>query len=93
LRGKARKEMQERLFDLYGGRCFECRKKLRIGKNFTLDHIVAKSSDGAWLPTNLQPFCRKCQVKKRDLPVETIVCALHMYLRPAPSDGYDGLVW
>ena len=93
LRGKARKEMRQRIFDLYGGRCFECRKKLRIGKNLTLDHIVAKSRNGGWLPINLQPFCRRCQEKKKDLPVETVVFALDMLLRPAPSDAYDGLVW
>ena len=93
LRGKRKKEMQERIFGLYGGRCFECHKKLRIGKNFTFDHIVAKSRDGVWLPTNLQPFCRRCQDKKGNLPVETVIFALDMFLRPPPSDAYDGLVW
>jgi HNH endonuclease len=93
LRGKTKKEMQARLFDLYGGRCFECKRKLRIGKTLTLDHIEPQSSGGAWLATNLQPFCEKCQQKKGSLPSETVIVALDMYLRPPPSDAYDGLVW
>jgi hypothetical protein len=27
------------------------------------------------------------------LPAETVIVALDMYLRPPPSDAYDGLVW
>jgi 5-methylcytosine-specific restriction endonuclease McrA len=93
LRGKAKRREQERVLALYGGRCFECRKKLKIGKNLTLDHIVPRSRGGTWLTTNLQPFCHDCQQKKADLPVEVIKIALDMLLRPPPSESYDGPVW
>jgi HNH endonuclease len=93
LRGKAKREMQARLFGLYGGRCFECKRELNIGKNLTLDHIEPQSLGGPSLATNLQPFCDDCQQKKGDLPAETVVVALDMNLRPPPSDAYSGLVW
>lgn len=93
LRGKVRKKEQERLLSVYGGRCFECGKELKLGKNLTLDHVVPRSRGGTWLTTNLQPFCEGCQIKKADLPVETIKVALDMLLRPAPSDKYDGPIW
>lgn len=93
LRGQARKEEQKRILELYGGRCFECGKKLKLGKDLTLDHIVPQSRDGRWLTTNLQPFCAGCQGKKADLAVETVTVALDMPLRPPPSDSYEGPVW
>jgi hypothetical protein len=93
LRGKSRKKEQERLLSLYGGRCFECGTELTLDKNLTLDHVVPRSRGGTWLTTNLQPFCEGCQIKKADLPFETIKVALDMLLRPAPSDSYDGPIW
>jgi 5-methylcytosine-specific restriction endonuclease McrA len=93
LRGKVRKQEQQRLLTLYGGRCFECGKRLKVGKSLTLDHIVPESRGGRWLATNLQPFCAECQEKKADLPVETVTVALDMLLRPSPSDSYEGPIW
>jgi 5-methylcytosine-specific restriction endonuclease McrA len=64
-----------------------------VGESLTLDHIVAEAQGGTWETINLQPLCRACQNKKADLPVETVVVALDMLLRPLPSDSYDGPVW
>lgn len=93
LRGKAKKEMQARLSELDSCRCFECRKRLRVGKNFTLDHIQPQSLGGQAFAINLQPFCYRCQREKKDLPAKTVTVALDMLLRPPPSDSYEGSIW
>ena len=93
LRGGAKRKMQARLFELYGARCFECRKKLKLGKSLTLDHIEPKSRGGRAVATNLQPFCDDCQQKKKNLPAEIVVVALDMLLRPPPSDSHEGQIW
>jgi HNH endonuclease len=88
LRGK-RKEKRGRLAKIYGGRCFECGKRRKL----TLDHIEPRSRGGTSLTTNLQPLCHECQEKKANLPPEKVLVALDMFLRPPPSDTFDGLVW
>jgi hypothetical protein len=92
-RGTAWKREQERVVSSYGARCFECGAVLTARESLTLDHIIARAKGGTWETINLQPLCRVCQNKKADLPVETVVVALDMRLRPSPSDSYDGPVW
>jgi hypothetical protein len=89
LRGSTKKKVRERLAKIYGGRCFECGKRRKL----TLDHIEPKSKGGAWVTTNLQPFCHECQKKKADRKPVKVLMALDMLLRPPPSDSFDGLVW
>lgn len=59
----------------------------------TLDHIVARAHGGEAVPLNLQVLCESCNQKKKDLAVMTMEIALDFPLRPAPSDGYEGLIW
>lgn len=89
LRGRTKQKVRERLAKIYGGRCFECGKRRKL----TLDHIEPQSRGGTWLTTNLQPFCQECQRKKANCPPVKVVVALDMFLRPPPSDSFDGLVW
>ncbi|HEY7414706.1 MAG TPA: HNH endonuclease signature motif containing protein [Ktedonobacteraceae bacterium] len=93
LRGKARRQKQERVVELYGTRCFECGTELTIGETLTLDHILARHHGGTWDTINLQPFCKSCQDKKANSPVQTITVALDMLLRPPPCDSFEGPVW
>ena len=92
-RGASWKREQQRVIESYGQCCFECGVPLTVGETLTLDHIVAQSREGGWETINLQPMCRTCQNKKADLPVETLVVALDMLLRPLPSDSFEGTVW
>jgi hypothetical protein len=80
LRGKSRKKEQERLLALYGGRCFECGKKLKLEKGLKLDHIVPKSCGGTWLTTNFQPFWAGSQQEGRPSRGST-VCAKNVASR------------
>jgi HNH endonuclease len=88
-RGKAERQ---RIAELYGFRCFECRTPLDES-NLTLDHVVSKSKGGPTVCLNLQPLCSRCNQEKRDLPVENIKIALDMLLRPAPSDSFSDPIW
>ena len=92
-RGTARKRRRERVVSAYGASCFECGTVLTMGESLTLDHIVPRARGGTWETINQQPLCLGCQKKKADLPVETVLVALDMLVRPLPSDSYDGPVW
>ena len=53
--------------DLYGWRCFYCRRELSIG-TLTMDHRIPLSRGGSHWPANLVPACKGCNSGKRDRP-------------------------
>jgi 5-methylcytosine-specific restriction endonuclease McrA len=84
--------MRDAVLRGFGGRCGGCRRRL-TPTNTTLDHIVAKSKGGLTEMTNLQPLCERCNGKKGDSEVEVVDVVLTFPLRPAPSDGFEGVIW
>ncbi len=80
---------QELIKDLYGSRCFSCKKK----RSLHIDHINPRSNGGDGIFRNLQPLCEPCgQVKANKIPEEVTVHN-SMYFGPYPSDAYEGLFW
>ena len=68
-------------------------EELTVGESLTIDHVVAKAQGWYLGDHKLATAVSRLQNKKADLPVETVVVALDMLLRPLPSDSYDGPVW
>ena len=60
------------LYELCGGCCPNCGRQLQNRRSkeqdsyMTIDHIVPKSYAGSNHLSNLQPLCRKCNMKKSD---------------------------
>jgi len=80
---------QQLIEDLYGNRCFSCKKK----RPLHIDHINPRSNGGDGIFRNLQPLCEPCGQAKANRTPEEIAVHDTMYFGPYPSDGYEGLFW
>lgn len=71
-----RKRAEQRVFLSYDDKeminsrnrykCACCGKTLRVGKNFTVEHIIPLSQGGTNKPENLIGLCKKCNDEKAD---------------------------
>lgn len=54
-----------------GGMCLYCLKDMHSAdpRDVTLDHVTPRSSGGTDDPRNLVSCCRRCNCRKRDLPL------------------------
>ncbi len=84
--------MKEAVLRGFGGRCASCKKRLTLAQ-VTFDHVVPTAKGGRTEITNLQVLCQPCNGAKADHDVEAVDVELTFPLRPAPSDGYEGVIW
>lgn len=82
---------KELIRKIYGGHCFGCKVQIPSGAKFELDHIHSLDKSGTDSFINFQPLCLKCGSKKRNSAIMRFSLALDMYLRPAPSDSFEGI--
>jgi len=61
---KAPPRVRVRVFDAKGGRCHRCRRKLRPGDHWTLEHVKALINGGANRENNLDITCDWCLPEK-----------------------------
>lgn len=87
-RGRIPSWMKKAVREVFGTVCGECG-----GSATTLDHIVARARGGLNEVVNLRPLCEPCNGKKADHPVDPVQIILTFRLCPAPSDGYEGIIW
>lgn len=52
------------MFHAKGGTCHVCKRKLRPGDDWDLDHMIALSSGGSDDDSNLAPICEGCHALK-----------------------------
>lgn len=90
--GKPPKWMKGAVLRAFGNKCPGCRKRLTPDA-VTIDHVVATSKGGRSEVANLQPLCQPCNAAKGDQDVESVDVMLTFALRPAPSDGFAGVIW
>lgn len=53
-----------RVFLSYSGACYHCKRILRPGDDWALDHIVALINGGSHEEKNLAPICEPCHTLK-----------------------------
>lgn len=58
-----RREIKERLIELYGARCRICRHNFER-EHLTIDHVTPRRNGGSNRMNNLQLLCRDCHNKK-----------------------------
>lgn len=56
------RDVRQRVWQRYGGRCAECRADTYL----EFDHIIPVAKGGGNSDTNVQLLCRKCNLTKRD---------------------------
>jgi len=61
---RAPPRVRVRVFDAKGGRCHRCRRKLRPGDHWTLEHVKALINGGANRENNLDITCDWCLPEK-----------------------------
>lgn len=49
-----------RVFDVAGGRCHLCSRKIAAGEYWQADHVIALCNGGTNREGNLKPACRNC---------------------------------
>lgn len=54
------------ILDKSDSRCSHCGKKLKIGDNFTVEHVIPISKGGTNHPSNIVALCNECNAKKDD---------------------------
>jgi 5-methylcytosine-specific restriction endonuclease McrA len=83
------KWMREIIRNAYEGKCSGCRINL-THEQITFDHIVPHSDGGETEIDNLQPMCKRCNQKKKNLPVDQIEHPpLHFPLLPFSENMLD----
>ena len=65
-RGRHTKLEWLRMISFFQKRCVSCGKKCRITK----DHIIPINKGGSDSIDNIQPLCKKCNKKKRELIID-----------------------
>ena len=53
-----------RIYQAQAGKCAYC--KIRLGRKYHVDHIVALTKGGSNWPRNIQLLCGPCNIRKRD---------------------------
>lgn len=86
--GRVPSWMKKAVREVFGTVCGECGAHAA-----TIDHIVARAQGGLNEVVNLRPLCEPCNSKKADQPVDLVQITLTFRLCPAPSDGYEGIIW
>lgn len=67
--GKYTDEDVKRLYDAQKGKCYWCGQK--VGKDFTIDHVIPLNRGGSNTPENIVIACRHCNCSRQDkLPHE-----------------------
>lgn len=67
--GKYTDEDVKRLYKAQKGKCYYCGKK--VGKDYTIDHVIPLNRGGSNTPENIVIACRHCNCSKQDkLPHE-----------------------
>ena len=61
-RRRISREVRQRVWQRYGGRCAECKSDTYL----EFDHIIPVAKGGGNSDTNVQLLCRKCNLAKSD---------------------------
>jgi len=78
--GESKKQIRKRLLREEGC-CWYCGDALKE-HNSSLDHIQPRSLGGSSGEKNMRLACKKCNIKKGNIPAEYLVCAV----RPSPHN-------
>lgn len=70
-RRKLTKAQRMRVYEMYGGRCAYCGKKIRY-EDMQVDHMVPLNNGGSDTEDNYVPACRMCNHYKSTLTVEKL---------------------
>ena len=63
-RGSMHPARVARVFAAHDGRCHVCKRKLRAGDDYEIDHVLALAKGGADDDSNLAPCCAGCHTIK-----------------------------
>ena len=53
-----------RIFAAHDGKCHECKRKLRAGDDYEIDHVLALATGGSDDDANCAPICSGCHLVK-----------------------------
>lgn len=63
-RGAMTPQRRARIFQLHGGRCYRCTRKIGTGEDWDVEHVVALCNGGSDDDDNLRPCCSWCHDDK-----------------------------
>ncbi len=63
-RGSMHAARMARIFNANDGKCHSCRRKLRPGDDYEIDHVIALATGGTDDDENLAPICSGCHIIK-----------------------------
>lgn len=63
-RGAMSDQRRARIFFAHGSRCHRCKRKIRAGEDWDVDHVIALENGGTDDDANLAPCCEWCHTEK-----------------------------
>lgn len=84
-RGAMTPKRVAKIFEACGGRCHVCKRKLRAGDGYEIDHIIALSRGGTDDDANLAPCCDWCHGTKTSEDVSDAAKGKRIAIKQVPS--------
>lgn len=93
-RGSMHAARMARIFADHDGKCHECKRKLRPGDDYEIDHVIALATGGSDDDSNLAPICSGCHIIKTKGDVGTAAKIKRQAIRhTVPSEHRRSRSW
>lgn len=93
-RGNMTPQRVARIFAAHDGRCHVCKRKLRAGDDYEIDHVVALAKGGTDDDSNCAPCCTGCHLIKTGDDVSDAAKSKRVYTKThVPKRFRQGRGW